>query len=669
MKVLSSFFILVLVGVFFISCGGVEDPNDKNQPVYYGVPAVPTLAIINYSANSVYIEWNNVSFAKGYLVYTNINSSNSSFNLAGSSFSNTFSISGIDNNSTYYFRVSATNEYGESQLSEPLSIINDTIPPTIVVTVPSSNVCLTRWNDLQVTCSITDNTRISNAGLIVYYNNQTNYYGFPNPDLNFYIINLVEGTNDAVLSVEDIYKNKTNYTITIIKDSIPPIITNLVFSTTDRTTNDVIVWAYASGATNIIKSNICTGVGYFPITFYDQAGNSVMTNIYVDWVDRSGPGVRPLYTRNYNDRVRLKWEIPSASDYNKIEIYRKSDIVPASGSVEGMSLIFTGSNEIEYDDSTVVTGTKYYYVAVTYDDLGNKSIGKISYAYFPFLDMRQWYNFAREDIGLAYYDNKIYMMGGYRTSYGGSIWTVQRYDLITDTVTEISHLMNVLVWFQGNVVSNRIFVFGGGWIESRTESFDIAGNTWGYATPLPHAASDIVSLVHNDQIYLIGGGIGTGVFTNACMKYIITNGAYGYYSNLASKPLKKYAYGGSVYNDKMYIFSEGAAETHIEIYDVINNSWSIGTSLGVKRGDFATARVGNKVYLIGGFENGVATARIDEYNLDTDSWARKTDLAWPRYGISAVTVNNDIYLIGGRNGSIYSGVIEVYNPLNDNFIY
>ena len=121
----------------------------------------------------------------------------------------------------------------------------------------------------------------------------------------------------------------------------------------------------------------------------------------------------------------------------------------------------------------------------------------------------------------------------------------------------------------------------------------------------------------------------------------------------------------------VYFFKNGKNRRFFfcKLYDVINNSWSIGTSLGVKRGDFATARVGNKVYLIGGFENGVATARIDEYNLDTDSWARKTDLAWPRYGISAVTVNNDIYLIGGRNGSIYSGVIEVYNPLNDNFIY
>lgn len=657
------FVLMLLAQVFFFGCTS-DTVDDSNHDIMQA----PVITGINYSGGSVTLEWAMIAGASGYQVFTNMSANESQYRFAGSVESNVIVIPGIQDNQEYFFKVCATNQFSTGPFSGPVSLLNDTIPPEISLLSPATNQFFTTEGSMTVYCAVHDNFAISNLVVRSEYGGivRSNTYSNPN-NIDIWLNPLIEGSNSLVLSTRDNHGNTNVAILMIVRDTTPPTITNVVYSSTQRTTNDVSVSVYAAGATNHVQTFIYTAAQWHDFVFFDFMGNNAFLSVIVNWIDRQGPEVPSLYTKNLADRVSLHWSVSGSSDYQRMEIYRSDGVEPASGSIDGMSLIFSGSNETTFDDTTINSGTKYYYVAVAYDDLGNRSIGKISYSFFPYLDMRQWYNNAREDIGLATVDGKIYLMGGYRTGFGGAIWTVQKYDTVSNAVTEVAHMLLQRAWFQGAVVSNTVFVFGGagGAFYQHLEMYDIASETWQYGPVMPHPAADIVALVHNDQIYLLGGLLAVGSYTNYCMKYSLTNGSFGAYEPLAPKPLNLYPYGGVVYGDKMYVFSPGIAETHVEIYDIISNTWSAGVSLPVVREDFAIARVGNTAYLIGGQVNGAVTGRIDAYNLDDQNFSRKTDLPWARYGMSAVAVGNDIYLIGGRNGSVYSGVIEVYRPLDD----
>ncbi len=85
---------------------------------------------------------------------------------------------------------------------------------------------------------------------------------------------------------------------------------------------------------------------------------------------------------------------------------------------------------------------------------------------------------------------------------------------------------------------------------------------------------------------------------------------------------------------------------------------------------FAIASCGNKIYLIGGYdEKNVLTFSVNEvYDPSTNTWATVASMPTNRSEMQAEVVNNKIYVIGGRTADSYSTDInEIYNPAADSW--
>lgn len=109
------------------------------------------------------------------------------------------------------------------------------------------------------------------------------------------------------------------------------------------------------------------------------------------------------------------------------------------------------------------------------------------------------------------------------------------------------------------------------------------------------------------------------------------------------------------------IYSAQAAET-------TPNSWTPLSPMPTARGEFGTAVVNGKIYVIGGVnENNQPLNIIEEYNPISDQWTSKMTMPTPRSGLATVVYDNKIYVIGGSVGNVFVGNNEVYDPISNSW--
>jgi hypothetical protein len=95
--------------------------TSTNKPPVPILPNAPTgISAYDNAPSSITIIWNTVSDATGYKIYRSTSSSGS-FVQVGSSTSNSYTDTGLSDNTIYYYRITAYNSNGESSQSETVS--------------------------------------------------------------------------------------------------------------------------------------------------------------------------------------------------------------------------------------------------------------------------------------------------------------------------------------------------------------------------------------------------------------------------------------------------------------------------------------------------------------------------------------------------------------------
>ena len=113
-----------------------------------GIPDVPTgVSATVLSASSVRVNWSSVSRANSYNVYYSTTSSGTP-TLAGTANGTTYTHSSLSSGNTYYFYVTAVNEYGESEHSSSYSASTSApnAPTGLVATATSNSTIDLKWN-------------------------------------------------------------------------------------------------------------------------------------------------------------------------------------------------------------------------------------------------------------------------------------------------------------------------------------------------------------------------------------------------------------------------------------------------------------------------------------------------------------------------------------------
>jgi N-acetylneuraminic acid mutarotase len=187
--------------------------------------------------------------------------------------------------------------------------------------------------------------------------------------------------------------------------------------------------------------------------------------------------------------------------------------------------------------------------------------------------------------------------------------------------------------------------------------------------------SSFGAITYKQKIYAAGGHQGAEhtyppeSFTGRMTTFNIATNTW---TDLAPRLNKAHGFQLAAFNDSLYAFGGFAYEAStspawkslsvVEKYNIKTNTWSeLKSPMPRKRSSNIVARIGDKVYLIGGWDStpkfkddidGTFHDEIDVFDLKTETWSTlNIKLPKKRRAFSAFVKNGSIYLTGGISES------------------
>jgi|GEM_PF-3155841 len=256
---------------------------------------------------------------------------------------------------------------------------------------------------------------------------------------------------------------------------------------------------------------------------------------------------------------------------------------------------------------------------------------------------------ARENLGVAVVDGKIYVIGGYnRTALGVN----ECYDPATDSWTTKASMPTARYSLGVTVVDGKIYAIGG-YNSSRlgvNECYDPTTDSWTTKAAMPTARHFLAAATVDGKIYVIGG-MSMSLGINECY-----DPATDSWTTKTAMPTARGKLGAVITGGKIYaVGGRGDSSEPLgvnECYDPATDSWTAKATMPTARNDFGMTIIGNKIYAIGGLgANGVVG--INEcYDPVTDNWTTKATMPTAKFGLGVVAVAGEIYVIGGHTTMI-----------------
>ncbi len=215
---------------------------------------------------------------------------------------------------------------------------------------------------------------------------------------------------------------------------------------------------------------------------------------------------------------------------------------------------------------------------------------------------------SEEAYGDTSHGGHIYAIGGRPTGLVGN--RLERYTVETDTWTTLTPMPTRRAAATVAVIGNGLYVMGGraasapcgGPALTTVERYDVDSDTWSTAAPLPAPRSDFAAVAVGGRIYVFGG-------CNA-----------------------------------------GLRLADVDVYDPVTDTWSTAPTdmPGGPRFVLQAGRIGNLVYVIGGGNAaGAVTGLVEVYNVVKDSWSVGTPMPTPRGESGVYSHGARIYVPGG----------------------
>ncbi len=268
---------------------------------------------------------------------------------------------------------------------------------------------------------------------------------------------------------------------------------------------------------------------------------------------------------------------------------------------------------------------------------------------------------------VATINNKIYAIGGQVATTGAASNAVEEYDPVTKIWTTKSSI-NFTARSNASavVLNNKIYVIGGTTDGNnpvtKNEMYDPATNTWTAKKVMPIAKMYMAAAVANGIIYTVGGATSTTAASNTVHAYDpasdswltkapITNTTL---TNMVTKRAWPVAHG---VNGKIFVFGGMSnlmsltSVSSTEFYDPTTNTWGSKLALPVTADSMSSAAIGNKIYLISGYQNGALSNAVRVY--DTLSNTYKSLMAIPVASNqpAASVIGGKIYSLGGDSAT------------------
>lgn len=223
----------------------------------------------------------------------------------------------------------------------------------------------------------------------------------------------------------------------------------------------------------------------------------------------------------------------------------------------------------------------------------------------------------------VFLDNRIYLIGGFKTTSNSPTDEVLLYDLNTQTWSNAAPLPNPRGGHAAVVLDGKIHVVGGGNSQRTLEDhsvYDPATNTWTDLAPLPRAKGSPSAVVFDGALYVLGGRSGPNDF----------------------------------------------GETHR--YNPETDAWEEGPAIS-PLGTAGAVAYCNTIYIFGGEsqKRDIALNEVLRLNLPHQVWEFAPAMPTARVYARAVLFNDSVYVIGGSSAPVRShaspglNVVERYH--------
>jgi autotransporter-associated beta strand protein len=355
-------------------------------PMPAAVASAPTNLVAVNSAGQPYLTWTGVGGANNYVVQRATSSGGPYTVLYQYNVTDYYADTSASPSTTYYYEVAAANVAGMSSFSAPATIVTPPAPPATVTATPGNTQVQLNWSaSTGATSYIVESSAVSGGPYsIIATTSGVSYVnsGLTNGTPYYYVVAAANTTGTGLISAEA--------TATPVA-TVPVAPTGLTASGSTGAIS--LNWSASSGATGytVYRGSI-TGGPYSAIssgsnvtTYTDSGLPASATYYYVVAATNAGgasaysneahastqPGsVATLSATAGDTQVQLGWS--AASGATKYVVQRSL----TSGSFTTIG----NANGLNYTDSGLTNGTKYYYVVAGVSSTGTGASSPIANA-------------------------------------------------------------------------------------------------------------------------------------------------------------------------------------------------------------------------------------------------------------------------------------------------
>jgi hypothetical protein len=223
--------------------------------------------------------------------------------------------------------------------------------------------------------------------------------------------------------------------------------------------------------------------------------------------------------------------------------------------------------------------------------------------------------------------------------------------------------------------NGRIYLFGGapdGDFCNTIQYYDTLTGLWNTAaTTMPTNLFGASAITLGDRIFIIGGCEVWATPLNTVYCYWPDGDSL---TTKASLPTATMEMAAGLWRDSLiYIMGGGNWATPqistVQIYDIVNNSWSTGTTMPGAVGTNGGGVCGDTIVSVGGYlTNACYYGVIDTTNPTSITWS--TGTAYPAGNLSRLSTavrDHKIYTVAGFNGSDATANAYYYSPADDSW--
>jgi Kelch motif len=239
----------------------------------------------------------------------------------------------------------------------------------------------------------------------------------------------------------------------------------------------------------------------------------------------------------------------------------------------------------------------------------------------------------------------FYIIGGYGNNSGDLRNTIFRYNVSSDSWTQLANMITPRWGPTASCSGDRIYVFNGnnGTLLNINEYYNITLNMWFSATPEPslnlHGQGDCSATYNTDSIFVQR--------QNVIAKYTVSTDTWTNY--LTSDDFGLFMTCGIV-GDFFYVMGGNALTNKVSQWDILGTRWtnSYDFTPYVQYGGLSNVVRNGLIYYGYGFDNSNFFAKMYSYDPVAKIWIHLNDGNHPRDGVGSGILNNTIYIVGGR---------------------